>query len=319
MKVKSQPSLVTLRALVPSLAWSAHKGQAGKVGVIGGCFEYTGAPFYAAVSALKLGADLSHVFCDAQAALPIKGYSPELIVHGCLQGEDHADAPTPQAQADAIIKWFPALTALVVGPGLGRDARLQQVAGLVIERAVADGIPCVIDADGLRVVMEKPHLVRGSKWTVLTPNVPEFRRLLAAVLPGEEEAVNDSGAQVGRLSAALGGVLILRKGAADVVTDGEAVLCVTEQGSPKRSGGQGDVLAGCLATLLSWARDGGADRLPAGEESSAAVIATYTACFVTRQASAQAFRQHRRAMTAPDVVDSIGPTFDALFPIAEEE
>jgi ATP-dependent NAD(P)H-hydrate dehydratase len=289
------------------------------VGVIGGCFEYTGAPFYAAVSALKLGADLSHVFCDAQAATPIKGYSPELIVHGCLQGDDHPDAPTPQAQADAIIKWFPALTVLVVGPGLGRDARLQEVAGLVIERAVADGIPCVIDADGLRVVMDQPHIIRGSKWVVLTPNVPEFRRLLAAVLPEEEEATTDSEAQVGRVSAALGGVLVVRKGAVDVVTDGESVLCVAEEGSPKRSGGQGDVLAGCLATLLSWAQDGGAERLPAGEGSSPAVLATYAACYFNRKASAEAFRRHRRAMTAPDVVDAIGPTFDALFPIEQQE
>ena len=41
--------------------------------------------FYAALSALKLGADLSHIFCDEQAAVPIKSYSPELIVHGCLR------------------------------------------------------------------------------------------------------------------------------------------------------------------------------------------------------------------------------------------
>ena len=69
------------RALVPPLgsARAGYKGQAGKVGVLGGCFEYTGAPFYAAMSALKVGADLSHVFCDEQAAVPIKAYSPELI------------------------------------------------------------------------------------------------------------------------------------------------------------------------------------------------------------------------------------------------
>jgi ATP-dependent NAD(P)H-hydrate dehydratase len=270
------------------------------------------------VSALKIGADLSHVFCDAQAALPIKGYSPELIVHGCLQGDDNPDPASPQAQADAIIKWFPALTALVVGPGLGRDPRLQEVAGLVIQRAVADGIPCVIDADGLRVVMEKPDLVKGSKWTVLTPNVPEFRRLLAAVLPGEKEETDDPEGQLKRLSAAMGGVLIVRKGAEDVVTDGETLLCVTEKGSPKRSGGQGDVLAGCLATFFSWARNGGEDRLPKGEETPPAVLAAFTACFFTRRASAEAFRRHQRAMTAPDVVDAIGPTFEKLFPSAEE-
>ena len=51
----ASPSLATLRSLVPTLAPNAYKGQAGKVGVIGGCADYTGAPYYAAISALKLG------------------------------------------------------------------------------------------------------------------------------------------------------------------------------------------------------------------------------------------------------------------------
>ena len=49
--------------LIPPLSPDAYKGQAGKIAVIGGCKEYTGAPYFAAFSALKVGADLSHVFC----------------------------------------------------------------------------------------------------------------------------------------------------------------------------------------------------------------------------------------------------------------
>ena len=48
------PQLQTLRNLVPPLVATRYKGQAGKVGVLGGCSDYTGAPFYAAISALKL-------------------------------------------------------------------------------------------------------------------------------------------------------------------------------------------------------------------------------------------------------------------------
>ena len=80
----------------------------GKIAVIGGCREYTGAPYFAATSALKVvsiflmfhlmnhtntnishdvvqGADLSHVFCTKDAATVIKSYSPELIVHPILE------------------------------------------------------------------------------------------------------------------------------------------------------------------------------------------------------------------------------------------
>ena len=93
------PQLQTLRNLVPPLVATRYKGQAGKVGVLGGCSDYTGAPFYAAISALKLGADLSHVFCEERAAAPIKSYSPELIVHGCLRSGVDDDAARQQ-QAD---------------------------------------------------------------------------------------------------------------------------------------------------------------------------------------------------------------------------
>lgn len=48
---------------------------------MGGSFEYTGAPYYSAMAALKMGADLAHIFCSRDAAGPIKTYSPELIVH----------------------------------------------------------------------------------------------------------------------------------------------------------------------------------------------------------------------------------------------
>ena len=61
-----------VRSLVPPLDEARHKGQAGRVGVVGGCREYTGAPFFAAMSALRVGADLSHVFCVTAAAPVIK-------------------------------------------------------------------------------------------------------------------------------------------------------------------------------------------------------------------------------------------------------
>ena len=64
------------------------------------------------------------MFCDEAAAVPIKSYSPELIVHGCLRSST-ANADAYEQQADEVSKWFPALSALVIGPGLGRDEGLQ--------------------------------------------------------------------------------------------------------------------------------------------------------------------------------------------------
>jgi len=47
---------------------------------MGGSKEFTGAPYYAGMSSLKAGADLTYIFCAKEAGIPIKSYSPELIV-----------------------------------------------------------------------------------------------------------------------------------------------------------------------------------------------------------------------------------------------
>lgn len=50
----------------------------------------------------------------------------------------------------------------------------------------------------------------------------------------------------------LGNVCIIQKGAIDQCSDGEQVIGNDEFGSPRRCGGQGDVLAGCIGTFASW-------------------------------------------------------------------
>uniref|UniRef100_A0A6I8P9K4 ATP-dependent NAD(P)H-hydrate dehydratase n=1 Tax=Ornithorhynchus anatinus TaxID=9258 RepID=A0A6I8P9K4_ORNAN len=42
-----------VRNVIPPLTTKKHKGQDGRIGIVGGCQEYTGAPYFAAISALK--------------------------------------------------------------------------------------------------------------------------------------------------------------------------------------------------------------------------------------------------------------------------
>uniref|UniRef100_A0A9L0IX91 ATP-dependent (S)-NAD(P)H-hydrate dehydratase n=1 Tax=Equus asinus TaxID=9793 RepID=A0A9L0IX91_EQUAS len=161
-----------VRNIIPPLTTKKHKGQDGRIGIVGGCQEYTGAPYFAAISALKVGADLSHVFCTQEAAPVIKSYSPELIVHPVLD--------SPDAVQD-VEKWLPRLHALVVGPGLGRDDGLLRNVKGILEASKARDVPVVIDADGLWLIAEQPALIQGYQKAVLTPNHAEFRRLSEAV------------------------------------------------------------------------------------------------------------------------------------------
>ncbi len=115
----------TLLRFYPDLkspsALKRKKGDMGIIGVIGGSIEYTGAPFYSALSAIKAGSDLSHVFCHKDAAVPIKSYSPELIVHPAFDDSMSKDL------IEKSVRWFKSMDVLVYGCGLGREYPTEDV------------------------------------------------------------------------------------------------------------------------------------------------------------------------------------------------
>lgn len=88
---------------------------------------------------------------------------------------------------------------------------------------------------------------------VLTPNHVEFQRLLKACSIKEDE-VDGQKDLANQLSKALGGCTILQKDATDIIArDGFESITIDCEGSPKRCGGQGDILSGLVGT---WVRNG---------------------------------------------------------------
>ena len=71
---------IAIPKCVMPLTYDSHKGSSGRIGILGGSAQFSGAPYYAAMASLKAGADLAFVFCPEEACLPIKSYSPELMV-----------------------------------------------------------------------------------------------------------------------------------------------------------------------------------------------------------------------------------------------
>ncbi|PVD34434.1 hypothetical protein C0Q70_05707 [Pomacea canaliculata] len=281
----------TVKEIIPPLTSNLFKGQAGCIGIIGGCQEYTGAPYFAAISALKVGADVSHVFCTKDAGIIIKCYSPDLIVLPIL---DHSTALTE------FEKWLPKLHTLVVGPGLGRD---QQVLETV--------------TDGLFLITETPELITNYQNTLLTPNIIEFQTLFEKMV-GDRPCQTDEPSNVKLLAQCLGNVTILRKGSDDIISDGSTVIMCSTDGSPRRCGGQGDVLSGVAGVFFNWALSYHNSKTKLIQQRPDAilgpgVLAAFMACRLTRECSRLAFAVHGRSMTATDMLVNIHAAFEGMF------
>ena len=93
----------------------------------------------------------------------------------------------------------------------------------------------------------------GYTRAVITPNAMEFSRLVKAVLQRDvAPCVSPDPRIVEDLANSMGNITVLHKGAPDLISDGRVTEECVAGGSPRRCGGQGDVLAGSLATFLHW-------------------------------------------------------------------
>jgi len=327
-----------LSSLIPKLASSRHKGQNGKVGVIGGSFEYTGAPYYGACAALRGGGDLSHIFCTEKAATPIKSYSPEIIVHPYLLSEADLKREAKKEEIsdciESITKWYEPLNAVVMGSGLGRDNAVSACIEKLYSRL--EDTVTVCDGDFFWFLSEKnkeglaEKIKERSHVTILTPNKVEFKRMWDFLKGKDKERTSDDIKNKEKeklreykapilevsidnplvkdqveIANKLNNVNLLEKGEFDIITNGKEAYVVKKGGCLKRCGGQGDVLAGLTALYGFWdynrqKENGGID----GKKFNllkGCLISSY----ITRYSGAKAYEKYKYGLTTPFLLDEL--------------
>lgn len=115
-----------------------------------------------------------HIFCDQSAAIPIKSYSPDLIVHATL------DSTETTGNYKSFFQAHDKLNSIVVGPGLSPDEKLLNQAGFMVKYVLKDDSPlenAIFDADSFRFLFEIKQKLK-KKRCILTPNIRELARLL---------------------------------------------------------------------------------------------------------------------------------------------
>jgi NAD(P)H-hydrate epimerase len=253
----------SVSAHLPERPKNAHKGTFGRAIVVAGSVTFPGAASLAAVAAYRAGAGLVTV----AGPTPIQGLvAPQLpevtwILLPHEMGVIAADG------VGILEKELESCQALLLGPGFGQDTatadfmrkmlmpekRTQRgkIGFVHTEQGKAkarSGLPpCVIDADGLKL------LTKIKNWpanlppdTILTPHPGEME-----VLTGEKkDAIQADRVGVARRWAGEWGHVVVLKGAFTVVagSDGRATVLPFATAALARAG-TGDVLAGAIVGL----------------------------------------------------------------------
>jgi ADP-dependent NAD(P)H-hydrate dehydratase / NAD(P)H-hydrate epimerase len=231
---------------IPRRGAESTKFAAGSVLLCGGSTGLTGAPCMACESAMRAGA--GYVTACVPASLnPI--FESRLLEVMTLPLPDE-EGSLQTGGDEIVLRRAGRSNALVLGPGLGREAGALELARSVARHAE---LPMVLDADGLNAHAGALRSLAGRPAaSVLTPHAGELARLLEL----------DS-AEVGRRrlwsaqsAASAAQAIVVLKGDDTIVAEPGGRVAVSRGGAPAlATAGTGDVLSGVIGAFLAKRMD----------------------------------------------------------------
>ena len=223
---------------LPRLRAGVHKGDRGRIVIIGGHPGMSGALRIAARAAFGAGAGLVHAVAPQETVAALVTAEPD------LQTLAHALAPPVAPELQALIE---KADGIVIGPGQGRSREGAEFVIAVLETATA----AVIDADALFVLqgsVERLRQLAGNRRFVLTPHHGEFRTLF----PDDAERLESDPWSSAESAAQRSGCTVLLKGVPTVIArDGSPIVTVAAGNPGLATGGSGDLLSGLIGTFLA--------------------------------------------------------------------
>ena len=226
---------------LPTRPIESNKGTFGRVLCVCGSYGMAGAAYFAAKSALRVGAGLVEILTVRENVPVLQTLLPEAIVTAY-------DSEMPDV--DVIKFSLSKATAIVCGCGLGVSRASRTVLSCVLRNTT---VPTVLDADALNLISKNPSLIKYACGKILTPHPVEMSRLINVSV---EEILSDN-IQICQSFAQKHSLVCVLKTHKTAVSDGsEKVYINTTGNSGMATGGSGDVLAGIIGGILAQAKNG---------------------------------------------------------------
>lgn len=227
---------------IPKFSLGVHKGEKGKVLIIGGSLQYSGAPILSAKSALRTSAGLVYLALPESISNLHRGQNPEIIF---IPLEDKSGYISYES-VDKILEIIEKLRidSVGIGPGIGLFGDTQR---FIQELVLKIDKPLVIDADALTAI--KPILSYLNKGNIIiTPHIGEMSRLTDLSI----EHILENRIDVSRKFAEKYNINLILKGpySLSVFPDGDVYINPFAS-SLLATAGSGDVLTGILTALLA--------------------------------------------------------------------
>jgi hydroxyethylthiazole kinase-like uncharacterized protein yjeF len=219
-----------------------HKGDCGKIAVVGGSVGLTGAVALCSMAAVRTGAGLVTAAVPESLNDILEVKMTEPMTRPVPETKERTLSITAK---DEILRLVESYDVLAFGPGLSRNSESAALAREIVPSVTK---PTVLDADGLNAFVDHTDLLaKCGKRLIITPHVVEMSRL-----SGEDPhtVVQDRVGAAKHFSTKLG-IVVLLKGAPTVIAQPEGTTYVNPTGNAGlASGGSGDVLTGIIAGLL---------------------------------------------------------------------
>lgn len=232
------------REALPTRADNSHKGDYGKVLVIGGSVGMTGAPTLAARAALTAGCGIVTAAAPESLNTIMEVKLTEEMTLPLLERDGHFACEA----AESIVCAAKGYDAVLFGVGIGRSADIGAILAEILKKV---DVPVIIDADGLYALAQDMSLLKNKSCEViLTPHMGEMARLT-----GKEISESEKPAFCRDFAREYGVTLVL-KGHYTIVTSADGRQYINNVGnSGMATAGSGDVLGGVIASLAARMTD----------------------------------------------------------------